>query len=116
MIELLLNTCFNCNDVSIVNEACNIIENIACIPGIYDYEKLNNSNKNFILNKELPFDFIANEDESFFFNNIIYIMKNSLGNVNIYIFINIFKNLFINKNMKRYYYYYYYYYYFLILL
>jgi hypothetical protein len=77
IIELLLNTCLNNNDKSVVNEACGIIENIACIPGIYDYEKLNKPNKN----KELPFEFIANEDELFYFNNIIYIMMNSLGNI-----------------------------------
>ncbi|ORX50740.1 hypothetical protein BCR36DRAFT_352081, partial [Piromyces finnis] len=80
IIELLLNTCLNCREEEIINESCNIVQNISQIPNVFNYDILQKDRK-INLNKELPFEFLANEDESLYFNNIIYIVMNSLGNI-----------------------------------
>ncbi|ORX86286.1 hypothetical protein BCR32DRAFT_290135 [Anaeromyces robustus] len=81
IIELLLNTCLNDSEDEVVNEACNIIQHISSIPNIFNYKKLKDNSKKQDIDRELPFEFLADEDESLYFDNIIYIMKNSLGNI-----------------------------------
>jgi len=81
IIELLLNTCLNDSEEDIVNESCNIVQQISFIPNVFNYNNLIENQKNPNINRELPFEFLANEDESLYFHNIIYIMMNSLGNI-----------------------------------
>ena len=90
---MLLNTCLSDEDEEIINESCSIVQHISSIPKVFNYQE---NEKIKYINKELPFEFLANDVEQLYFDNIINIMMNSLGNVKNKYYIHI--HILIKKN------------------